>query len=95
MSTKENRTTFAIKYNGSAGVNAGRLFLYVRAVSRPSFTTPFFGGFGSICRIVFGQSIEENDRLDCPIGHCKLLIFRLLVFVSLLILLFIPEEVVL
>ena len=34
---------------------------------------------------------KKNDRLDCPIGHCKSLIFRLITFDNLLILLLVKE----
>ena len=41
-------------------------------------------------RAVFGQYLDKNDRLDCPIGHCKSLVFRLITFFNLLILLLVP-----
>ena len=44
----------------------------------------------TLFRAVFGQYLDEKkDRLDCPIGHCKLLIFRFLTFIKRLILLLI------
>lgn len=64
----------------------------------------FLGRFGNSFRAVFGQfrlildSIwavfrHKNDREDCPVGHYKLLIFRLLCFINPLIFFFVEEEV--
>ena len=42
-----------------------------------------------------GSFGAKKDRLDCPIGHCKSLIFRFLTFINLLILLLVKEEILL
>ena len=78
----------------------------VWAVSRPSLTTPFFRRIFQFFWAVFGQFSlifgwflgsfgAKKDRLDCPIGLCKLLIFRFLTFLNLLILLLVKEEILL
>ena len=58
-------------------------------------TPTYYSYFGEDLVIVFGQFLDKKDRLDYPIGHCKLLIFRFLTFLNLLILLLIEEEIVL
>ena len=41
---------------------------------------------------VWAVFAQKKDRLDCPIGRCKLFIFRFLTFLNLLILLLVVDK---
>ena len=90
----------------TSGQCSGRVWAVFGQCATPHLLLLFWGGFGHNFRAVFGQfSLNfgwflggfwaKKDRLDCPIGHCKLLIYRFITFINLLILLFVKEEILL
>ena len=42
-------------------------------------------------RAVFGQYLDKKDRGDCPVGLCKLLIFRFLTLINPLVFFLVKE----